>query len=135
MALFSIFDISSSALTAQSQRMNVSASNLANAESVSGPDGEPYRAKQLIFEAASKRPEQIGGVRVTEVIESDEPFRMEYNPSHPLADDKGYIRKPNVEPVHEMIDMMSASRSYQANVEVMNTSKQLLMKTLTLGEN
>ncbi len=135
MALFSIFDISSSALTAQSQRMNVSASNLANADSVSGPDGEPYRAKQLIFEAASKRPEQLGGVRVTEVIESDEPFRMEYNPSHPLADDKGYIRKPNVEPVHEMIDMMSASRSYQANVEVMNTSKQLLMKTLTLGEN
>lgn len=135
MALFSIFDISSSALTAQSQRMNVSASNLANAESVSGPDGEPYRAKQVMFEASSRRPDQVGGVRVTEVVESDEPFRTEYNPSHPLADDKGYIRKPNVEPVHEMINMMSASRSYQANVEVMNTSKQLLIKTLTLGEN
>lgn len=135
MPLFSIFDISSSALTAQSQRMNVAASNLANAESVAGPDGETYRAKQVIFQTAAQRASQVAGVQVSEVVESDEPLRLEYDPNHPLADENGYIRKPNVEPVHEMIDMMSASRSYHANVEVMNTSKQLLLKTLTLGES
>lgn len=135
MPLFSIFDISSSALTAQSQRMNVAASNLANAESVAATDGETYRAKQVIFQSAARGGEPTAGVHVTEVVESQEPLRLEYNPSHPMADDRGYIRKPNVEPVHEMVNMMSASRSYHANVEVMNTSKQLLLKTLTLGEN
>lgn len=115
--------------------MNVAASNLANAESVAGPDGETYRAKQVIFQTAAQRANQVAGVQVSEVVESDEPLRLEFDPNHPLADENGYIRKPNVEPVHEMIDMMSASRSYHANVEVMNTSKQLLLKTLTLGES
>lgn len=133
MPLFSIFDVSSSALTAQSQRMNVAASNLANADSVAGPDGEPYRAKQVIF--ASRLEKGVGGVDAVQVVESKAPFQLEFDPGHPLADERGYIRKPNVEPVHEMINMMSASRSYQANVEVMNTSKQLMLKTLTLGEN
>lgn len=133
MALFSIFDISSSALTAQSQRMNVAASNLANADSVAGPDGEPYRAKQVIFESRARQ--GLGGVDTRGVVESQQPFQREFDPGNPLADDAGYVQKPNVEPVHEMINMMSASRSYQANVEVMNTSKQLMLKTLTLGEN
>lgn len=133
MALFSILDISASALSAQSQRINVSASNLANADSVAGPDGETYRAKQVVFESRMRG--AIGGVQTAEVVESDAPLVTEYDPSHPLADEQGYITKPNVEPVHEMINMLSASRSYQANVEVMNTSKQLMLKTLTLGES
>ena len=132
MALFSILDISASALSAQSQRINVAASNLANADSVAGPDGETYRAKQVVFE--SRMREGIGGVSTAEVVESGAPLVTEYDPSHPLADEDGYITKPNVEPVHEMINMLSASRSYQANVEVMNMSKQLMIKTLTLGE-
>jgi flagellar basal-body rod protein FlgC len=113
--------------------MNVSASNLANVDSVAGPDGEAYRAKQVIFESRVRQ--GIGGVDTTAVVESQAPLQREYEPSHPMADEEGYVTRPNVEPVHEMINMMSASRSYQANVEVMNTSKQLLLKTLTLGES
>lgn len=134
--MFSIFEISGSALRAQSQRMNVTASNLANTDSVVGPDGQPYRARQVIFEA---RPlgggSSVGGVQVTKVTESDAPFRLEYRPGHPLANESGYVRMPNVEPVNEMVNMISASRSYQANIEVLNTNKQLLLKTLTLGES
>jgi flagellar basal-body rod protein FlgC len=134
MSMFSIFNISGSALSAQSQRMNVTASNLANADSVSGPDGQPYRAKQVIFESQGQDTQGVGGVRVSEVVDDDAPMRMEYRPGHPLADARGYVTMPNVEPVSEMVNMISASRSYQANVEVMNTSKQLMLKTLTLGE-
>ncbi len=134
MSMFSVFEISGSALMAQSQRMNVTASNLANADSVVGPDGQPYRAKQVLFEAQGQDGSGVGGVRVTEVVDDPSPFRLEYRPEHPLADEQGYIRMPNVEPVNEMVNMISASRSYQANVEVLNTSKQLLLKTLTLGE-
>ncbi|SDT97368.1 flagellar basal body rod protein FlgC [Geopseudomonas guangdongensis] len=134
MSMFSVFEISGSALMAQSQRMNVTASNLANADSVVGPDGQPYRAKQVLFEAQGQDGTGVGGVRVTEVVDDPSPFRLEYRPEHPLADEQGYIRMPNVEPVNEMVNMISASRSYQANVEVLNTSKQLLLKTLTLGE-
>lgn len=135
MSMFSIFDISGSALTAQSQRMNVSASNLANADSVAGPDGEPYRARQVMFESDGQNGAGVGGVRVSEVLEDPAPMREEYRPGHPLADEAGYVTMPNVEPVHEMINIISASRSYQANVEVLNTSKQLMLKTLTLGES
>lgn len=134
MSMFSVFEISGSALMAQSQRMNVTASNLANADSVVGPDGQPYRAKQVLFEAQGQDGSGVGGVRVTEVVDDPSPFRLEYRPEHPLADEQGYIRMPNVEPVNEMVNMISSSRSYQANVEVLNTSKQLLLKTLTLGE-
>ncbi|AMX03190.1 flagellar basal body rod protein FlgC [Microbulbifer thermotolerans] len=133
MSMFSIFEISGSAMTAQAQRMNVTASNLANADSVAGPDGQPYRAKQLIFEARGR--EGMGGVSVRGLVEDPSPLRLEYRPDHPLADDDGYVQMPNVDPVGEMVNMISASRSYQANVEVMNTSKQLMLKTLTLGEN
>jgi flagellar basal-body rod protein FlgC len=134
MSMFSIFNISGSALSAQSQRMNVTASNLANADSVSGPDGQPYRAKQVVFEAQGQDTQGVGGVSVSEVVDDAAPMRMEYRPGHPLADARGYVTMPNVEPVSEMVNMISASRSYQANVEVMNTSKQLMLKTLTLGE-
>ena len=135
MSMFSIFEISGSAMTAQSQRMNVTASNMANADSVAGPDGEAYRAKQVMFEARGQNGTGVGGVAVREVIEAPSPLRREFRPDHPLADAQGYVSMPNVEPVNEMVNMISASRSYQANVEVLNTSKQLMMKTLTLGEN
>ncbi|MFG6158726.1 flagellar basal body rod protein FlgC [Halomonas sp. 1390] len=134
MSMFSIFDISGSAMSAQSQRMNVTASNLANADSVAGPDGEAYRAKQVMFETRAQSRDGIGGVGVREVVEDPSPMRQEYRPGHPLADEAGYVTMPNVDPVGEMVNMISASRSYQANVEVMNTNKQLMLKTLTLGE-
>lgn len=134
MSMFSIFQISGSAMTAQAQRMNVSASNLANADSVAGPDGQAYRAKQVIFEARGGD-SGIGGVGVRRIVEDESPLRREYLPQHPLADEQGYVEMPNVEPVNEMVDMIAASRSYQANVEVLNTSKALMLKTLTLGES
>ncbi|HET8816348.1 MAG TPA: flagellar basal body rod protein FlgC [Pseudidiomarina sp.] len=131
---FSILDIAGSALTAQSQRMNVSASNMANANSVAGPNGEPYKAKQVIFEQQLQN-QGVGGVQVQQVVESEAPARREYQPGHPLADDQGYVTLPNVDPVAEMVNMISAARSYQANVEVLNTSKELLMRTLSIGRS
>ncbi|WP_442798707.1 flagellar basal body rod protein FlgC [Pantoea vagans] len=134
MSLLSIFDISSSALTAQSKRLNVSASNMANADSVAGPDGKPYRAKQVIFRVDAAPEQAIGGVRVSDVVESTAPDRLMYEPGNPLADGKGYVHMPNVDVVGEMVNSISASRSYQANVDVMNTAKALMLKTLTLGQ-
>ncbi|GAB3671586.1 flagellar basal body rod protein FlgC [Salinisphaera aquimarina] len=134
MAMYSIFNTAGSAMSAQSQRMNVAASNMANADSVAGPDGEPYRAKQVMFELQAEPGSEIGGVRVSDVIEDQSPFREEYNPSHPMADDRGYVQMPNVNPTDEMINMISAARSYEASVEVLNTSKELMLRTLTLGE-
>lgn len=134
MALFSIFDISGSAMTAQSKRLNVSASNMANADSVAGPDGTPYRARQVVFRVNPAPGQEIGGVQVSDVIESNEPDRLVYEPGNPLADAKGYVRMPNVNVVGEMVNTISASRSYQANVEVMNSAKAMMLKTLTLGQ-
>lgn len=134
MSMFSIFDISGSALSAQSKRMNVAASNMANADSVGTAPGEAYRAKQVMFEAENKG-QGIGGVRVTGIVDDTAPMKMEYRPGDPLADERGYVTMPNVDPVHEMVNMISASRSYQANVEVMNTSKDMMMKTLSLAES
>lgn len=134
MSLLNIFDISGSALSAQSQRLNVSASNLANADSVTGPDGEPYRAKQVVFEVNAAPGQSTGGVRVSGVVEDPSPSRLVYEPGNPLADDKGYVRMPNVDPVSEMVNTISASRSYQANVEVLNTTKTMMLKTLTIGQ-
>lgn len=134
MPLFSIFDISGSALAAQSQRLNVSASNMANADSVAGPDGQPYQAKQVVFQVDSAAGQGIGGVKVAQVVNDPTPPRMEYDPGNPLADAQGYVKKPNVNVVNEMVNTISASRSYQANVEVMNTTKSLMLKTLTLGQ-
>lgn len=139
MSILSIFDIAGSALSAQSQRMNVSASNLANADSVVGPDGKPYRARQVVFQL--KAPEgqaagaEIGGVRVTSVVEDQSPLKLVYDPGNPMADAQGYVSMPNVDPVAETVNMISASRSYQANIEVLNTAKALMMKTLTIGQS
>ena len=134
MSTFSIFDIAGSAMAAQSKRLNVSASNMANADSAVGPDRQPYRAKQVIFEVNSAPGQETGGVRVSDVVESNAPDRMVYEPGNPLADASGYVRMPNVNVVGEMVNTISASRSYQANVEVMSTAKSLMLKTLTLGQ-
>ncbi|MBJ7220406.1 MULTISPECIES: flagellar basal body rod protein FlgC [unclassified Brenneria] len=134
MSLLNIFEISGSALTAQSQRMNVSASNLANADSVTSADGTPYRAKQVVFKVAAPAGQEIGGVQVAGVIEDPAPDKLVYQPGNPLADERGYVRMPNVDVTAEMVNSISASRSYQANVEVLNTTKTLMQKTLTLGQ-
>jgi flagellar basal-body rod protein FlgC len=129
-----IFNVAGSAMTAQSQRMNVTASNLANAESVSGPDGQPYRAKQVVFEVAGAGRSDVGGVKVASIREDTSPAKMVYDPKNPHANPQGYVAMPNVNVVEEMTNMISASRSYQANVEVLNTAKTLMVKTLTVGQ-
>ncbi|MDK9725932.1 MAG: flagellar basal body rod protein FlgC [Sterolibacteriaceae bacterium MAG5] len=131
--MFNIFGIAGSALTAQSARLNAVSSNLANADSVVGADGQPYRAKQVVFKAT---PVEGGGlgVRVTQVVESAAPLRMTYDPKNPAADDKGYVAMPNVNVVEEMVNMISASRAYQTNTEVMNAAKSLMLKTLAIGQ-
>ncbi len=134
MSLFSVFNISGSAMSAQSKRLNVSASNMANADSIAGPDGQPYRAKQVVFNVDNAVGQNIGGVKVSGITESTAPDRLVYEPSNPLADGKGYVHMPNVDVVGEMVNTISASRSYQANVEVMNSAKTLMLKTLTLGQ-
>ncbi|AJC20431.1 flagellar basal body rod protein FlgC [Pandoraea pulmonicola] len=134
MPLMSIFDVAGSAMTAQSQRMNVTASNLANAESVTGPDGQPYRAKQVVFQVNPVAGADVGGVKVAGVIEDPSPLKTVYDPKNPAANAQGYVTMPNVNPVEEMVNMISASRSYQANVEALNTAKTLMLKTLTVGQ-
>lgn len=134
MSLFNVFNIAGSAMAAQSQRLNVVASNLANADSATGADGQPYKAKQVVFET-TPTPGQVGqGVKVSAVVESTAPMREVYDPAHPMANAQGYVTMPNVNPVEEMVNMISASRSYQNNVEVLNTSKTLLQRTLTIGQ-
>lgn len=138
MSSMTIFQIAGSALTAQSQRMNVTASNLANAVSVAGPDGQPYKARQVVFQMAPMAGQAyapaVGGVQVTQVLESNAPPRLQYDPKHPLANADGYVTLPNVDVVAETVNMISASRSYQANVEVINTAKSLMMRTLSIGQ-
>jgi flagellar basal-body rod protein FlgC len=134
MSVFNVFHIAGSALSAQSMRLNAVASNLANADSVASADGKPYRAKQVVFEATPMQGVAAQGVRVQQVVEDSSPGRVVYDPRSPAADDKGYVTMPNVSVVDEMVNMISASRSYQTNAEVMNTAKQLLLKTLTLGQ-
>ena len=134
MSMFSIFSVSGSAISAQSQRLNVVASNLANADAVAGPDGQAYKARQVVFETVPMGSEASSGVRVNAIRESSEPMRKLHNPTHPQADAQGYVTQSNVNPVEEMVNMISASRSYQNNVEVMNTAKSLLLKTLQMGQ-
>lgn len=130
--MFNILSISASALNAQSARLNAVASNLANADSIVGPDGQPYRAKQVVFNATPMGEGQ--GVRVSQVVESAAPLRMHYEPANPAANAEGYVAMPNVNVVEEMVNMISASRSYQTNAEVMSTTKSLLLKTLAIGQ-
>ncbi len=138
MSLFNLFDTAGSALHAQTVRLNTISSNLANANSASSSTGETYRARQPVFAAMVDEFETedgaVKGVRVLGVVESRKPLRHEYQPGHPLADEQGYVYMPNVNVVEEMANMISASRSYQTNVEVMNTAKQMLMRTLSMGQ-
>jgi len=134
MSMFSAFQVAGSALTAQSVRLNAVASNLANAESVISSDGKPYRAKQVVFAATPMGSAAAQGVRMTRVVEDSSPARLVYDPRNPAANERGYVEMPNVNVVEEMTNMISAARSYQTNVEVMNTAKQLLLKTLTIGQ-
>ncbi|MFU8837368.1 MAG: flagellar basal body rod protein FlgC [Thiohalomonadaceae bacterium] len=139
MSMFKVFDVAGSALSAQSLRLNVTASNMANANSVSSSTEETYRARQPVFASmlqdqfAGKQSSSVG-VAVKGIIESQAPLQQQYNPGHPMANEEGYIFLPNVNVVEEMANMISASRSYQSNVEVINTAKQLMMRTLSMGQ-
>ena len=133
MSLFNIFNVSGSAMSAQAQRLNTVASNLANADSATSATGVAYRAKQVVFEAVPMA-NGATAVKVQKVIEDPSPMKLVYDPKNPLADEKGYVTMPNVNTVDEMVNMLSASRSYQTNVETMNAAKSLLLKTLTLGQ-
>ncbi len=137
MSMFKIFDTAASGLGAQSARLNLIASNMANADAVSSSAGETYRARQPVFKAMLDQlnPDSGStGVKMVGVVESDAPLVSEYRPEHPLANEEGYIFRPNVNMVEEMANMISASRSYQSNVEVMNSAKQLLVATLRIGQ-
>jgi flagellar basal-body rod protein FlgC len=135
MSMFKIFDVSGSAVSAQTQRLNVVASNLANVDTIEGPDGSPYKARQVMFQTTLMGEVTSAGVRVSDVVESTDKARMMYAPQHPKANAEGYVEGSNVNAVEEMVNMISASRSYQNNVEVMNTAKSLLLKTLQMGQS
>ena len=134
MSMFSIFNISGSAVSAQSQRLNVVASNLANVDAVAGPDGSVYKARQVVFQTVPMGNDGSAGVKVNAISEDNTPGRRIHDPSHPLADGEGYVTHSTVSAVDEMVNMISASRSNQNNVEVMNTAKTLLLKTLQMGQ-
>ena len=137
MSLFSVFDIAGSAMSAQSVRLNVTSSNLANAQSVGGSEAETYHARHPVFSAVMPSLNGDGsavGVRVDGIVESQAPMEKRYQPHHPLANEAGYVFLPNVNIVDEMANMISASRSYQSNVEVLNTSKQLMLATIRMGQ-
>lgn len=147
MPSFKVFDIAGSGLSAQSVRLNTVASNLANADSVSGDPATVYKARHPVFQAVraslgAQAPGAAGGasqgsdaaVRVAGIVQNNAAPSSRYEPGNPLADSNGYVYAPNVNVVEEMVDMISASRAYQNNVEVMNTSKDLMLATLRLGQ-
>lgn len=133
MSLFNILNVSGSGMSAQSQRLNTVASNLANADSAASATGEAYRARHVVFEAV---PTEAGGtaVRVSKVVEDPSPLKQVYDPKHPMANEQGYVSMPNVNVVDEMVNMLSASRAYQNNVETANAAKTMLLKTLQIGQ-
>ena len=136
MSLYDAFQVASSAMSAQSMRLNAVASNLANADSIVSSDGKPYRAKQVVFQAMPIGSDGSStGVRVSQVLEDASPPRMVYDPKNPAADEKGYVAFSNVDVVEEMTNMISASRSYQTNVEVMNTAKTMMLRTLQIAQS
>ncbi len=137
MSMMNIFNVSGSAASAQSQRLNVVASNLANADTVAGPDGQAYKARQVTFQTqlvGAQNDPTTAGVQVSSITEDQTAGRRVHDPKHPSADADGYVTYSNVNAVEEMVNMISASRSYQNNIEVMNTAKSLLMKTLQMGQ-
>ncbi|MEW5790358.1 MAG: flagellar basal body rod protein FlgC [Pseudomonadota bacterium] len=137
MSLFKVFDVAGTGMTAQTHRLNVVSSNLANADSATSSTGETYRAREVVFAAQPLQggaPAGVAGVSVVGVVENQAPLRRVYDPGNPVADAQGYVTYPNVNPVEEMVNMISASRSYQANADVMNAAKLMLLKTLTIGQ-
>ena len=145
MSLLNVFDIAGSGMSAQTVRMNTISSNIANAESVSSNTEETYRARHPVFQAhigAEQNPpfnfsaalNHASGVRVAGIVESDAPYQLRYEPNHPESNEEGYVAYPNVNVVEEMANMISASRSYQTNVDVMKSAKQMLQQALTLGQ-
>ncbi|MDH5517326.1 MAG: flagellar basal body rod protein FlgC [Gammaproteobacteria bacterium] len=135
MSLFKVFDIAGSGMSAQMLRLNTVSSNLANAQTYSTTEEGAYRSRQPVFQTVLNdfNNEDGSKVRVTQIVESDATVPMNYMPNHPLANEQGYVFGSNVNAVEEMTNMMSASRSYQNNTEMMNTSKELLLRTLQLG--
>ena len=130
MGMFDAFAISGSGMTAERLRMDVIASNLANADSTRGADGQPYRRRMVVLQAGSPSFDQVlSGVKVAGVVEDQSPLRRVYDPSHPDADAQGYVTLPNVNPVTEMVDLITSSRGYEANVTAMNAAKQMFTKT------
>ncbi|QCI21058.1 flagellar basal body rod protein FlgC [Buchnera aphidicola (Hyperomyzus lactucae)] len=137
MSLLNIFNIAGSALTAQSQKINIIASNLANMESTIYKNGKyyPYIAKTVFFKFDGlKENSKIGGVKVSNILDDTTPMPLIYDPNHPMANNKGYVLTSNVNPITEMVNNISASRSYQANIEVLKTAKSMIIKTLTISE-
>ncbi|MFV2056291.1 MAG: flagellar basal body rod protein FlgC [Thiohalomonadales bacterium] len=137
MSLLNVFNIAGSGLSAQSMRLNTTASNIANADSVSSSSNTVYRARYPVFSAyVDDVSNQYSApkVRLEGIVESQSPLRMQYRPDHPMANEDGNVFMPNVNAVEEMANMISASRSFQTNIEIMNTSKQMLLKTLSLGQ-
>ncbi len=136
MSVFPILDISASGMHAQTIRLNTIASNIANANSISSNAETTYRSKQPVFQTVlNERTGGLAGVRIHSIVESQAPLKMEHNPNHPMANENGYIFRPNVNIVEEMANMLSASRNFETNIEVMNTSKQLILRTIQLGRN
>jgi flagellar basal-body rod protein FlgC len=136
MSSFKVFDIAGSGMSAQNLRMNLVASNLANVDAVSSSTDATYRSRQPVFQTVLDQHNPRGaanGVRMTGVVESPAPLTRDYAPHHPMADGEGYIYRPNVNPVEEMANMISASRSYQNNVEVINAARQMLVALINLG--
>ena len=138
MSLFNIFDIAGSGLSAQSVRLNVTASNVSNAQSVASSPDQAYKARNPVFSALYKDAFNTNsdnvGVKTLGIVENNQEHPKRYEPGNPMADDEGYVYLSNVNAIEEMTNMMSASRSYQNNVEVLNTSKEMLLQTLRLGE-
>ena len=137
MGLYNIFNVSGSAMSAQSVRLNTVASNLANADVVSSSADKIYKSRQPVFSAVMENATNQSAsipVKVSGIVESQAPAQQQYQPDHPQADGNGYVYKSNVNAIQEMTNMMAASRSYQNNIEVLNTSKQMLLKTLNLGK-
>jgi flagellar basal-body rod protein FlgC len=135
--MFNIFDTAATGMSAQSLRLNLVASNMANADAVSSSTEQTYRARAPVFQAMLNQVDADApavGVKMLGVVESQAPLVQEYAPDHPLANEEGYIFRPNVNMVEEMANMISASRSYQSNVEVANAAKQLLIATIQMGQ-
>jgi flagellar basal-body rod protein FlgC len=137
MSSFKIFEIAASGMAAESLRLNTVASNLANANTISSNKDGVYRARQVVFEevrGALSGPDAGAAVKVREVIEAQADALARYEPGNPLADANGYVYSPNINSIEQMVDMIASSRSYQNNIEVVNTSRDLMLATLRLGQ-